>query len=41
MFALDDRDRQMVHLEPTFWTISQNYAGVTPLHTPRNVRPCL
>jgi hypothetical protein len=43
MFAPDDRDRQMVHLGPTFWTISQNYGGVgvTPLHTPRNVRPRL
>ena len=37
MFAPDDRDRQMVNLGPTFWTISQNYGDVTP----RNARPCL
>jgi hypothetical protein len=41
MFAPDDRDRQMVHLGQTFFTISQNYGGVTLLHTPRNVRPRL
>ena len=27
MFIPVDRDRQMVHLGPTFWTISQNYGG--------------
>jgi hypothetical protein len=41
MFAADDRDRQMVHLGQTFFTISQNYGGVILLHTPRNVRPRL
>ena len=27
MFIPVDRDRQMVNLGPTFWTISQNYGG--------------
>jgi hypothetical protein len=41
MFAPDDRDRQMVHSGPTSRTTSQNFGGVTPLHIPRNARPCL